>query len=152
MNTLIICRGLPGAGKTTYATGWVANAPERRSRVNRDTIRKTYFNLFWGDSVDEAAVTDIAMHITERLMLAGRDLIVDDTNLAVDRLAPLLDLAARHGYDADIRDFDVPVDELMRRDQVRDKPVGAGVIQRMWEQYFIDGRLPQIEADLQTAP
>ena len=39
MTNLIITRGLPGCGKTTYARAWVAEDREHRARVNRDDIR-----------------------------------------------------------------------------------------------------------------
>ena len=37
-STLIVTRGLPGAGKTTRALRWVAEDPEHRARVGTDQI------------------------------------------------------------------------------------------------------------------
>jgi len=42
MATLIVTRGLPGSGKTTAATAWVAEEPLRRARVERDEIRSMF--------------------------------------------------------------------------------------------------------------
>lgn len=39
MNRLIICRGLPASGKTTWAKEWVMKDPGNRVRINLDDIR-----------------------------------------------------------------------------------------------------------------
>lgn len=143
---LIICRGLPGSGKTTFAQSWVDRAPSIRSRVNRDTVRITYFNAYWGGGIDETTVTAVVLFTTEQLMHLGRDVICDDTNLVADRLTPLLELAEKYGYLVEYRDFDVPLDELLARDLVRDKPVGQDVIRSLHERHFAGGIFPALVA------
>ena len=39
MSKLIICRGLPASGKSTWAKQWVLEDPEHRVRINQDDIR-----------------------------------------------------------------------------------------------------------------
>ena len=36
---LILTRGIPGSGKSTWAKAWVAENPERRVRLNWDDMR-----------------------------------------------------------------------------------------------------------------
>ena len=40
MSQLIITRGLPASGKTTYARAWVQEDPANRIRLNRDELRR----------------------------------------------------------------------------------------------------------------
>lgn len=39
MNKIIICRGIPASGKSTWAKQWVLEDPEHRIRINQDDIR-----------------------------------------------------------------------------------------------------------------
>ena len=55
MTALVITRGLPGSGKTTYARAWVAEDREHRARVNRDDIRQML-----GDSGERRLTCDNA--------------------------------------------------------------------------------------------
>lgn len=41
MSKIIVTRGLPASGKSTWAKAWVAADPANRVRVNRDAIRWT---------------------------------------------------------------------------------------------------------------
>jgi len=82
MTTLHIIRGLPGSGKTTFATSWVREDPDNRTRVNRDDLRQMMF----GKRADllpaqEALVTAAEQAIVRSSLEAGRDTIVDDMNL-----------------------------------------------------------------------
>lgn len=149
MNKLILTRGLQGSGKTTFAEQWVAEDPTHRSRVNRDIIRKTYFNSYWGEGVDEETVSQIERSVALALMIEGvnkgqRDIIVDNTNVKESAVQPYLQLAEDFGYEVEFIDFNVPLEELLKRDLTRDKPVGAEVIKFYWDTYIVDGKLPEI--------
>lgn len=39
MPKIILCRGIQGSGKTTWAKQWVLEDPEHRVRFNNDDIR-----------------------------------------------------------------------------------------------------------------
>ena len=39
MSKIILCRGIQGSGKTTWAKQWVLEDPEHRVRFNNDDIR-----------------------------------------------------------------------------------------------------------------
>lgn len=55
MSGVIVLRGLPGSGKSTWAKEWVAGDPDNRVRINRDDIRYASFGKYWG--VDEDYVS-----------------------------------------------------------------------------------------------
>src|SRR5690606_37039705 len=97
MPQLVLTVGLPGSGKSTWARKWVAEDPAGRARVNRDDLRAMLRGeLVWRDPDLEAQVT-VAQHAAVAALLgAGVSVVVDDTNLAPERL----DLLARIGQDA----------------------------------------------------
>ena len=39
MAKIVLCRGIQGSGKTTWAKQWVLEDPEHRVRFNNDDIR-----------------------------------------------------------------------------------------------------------------
>lgn len=45
MSKVIICQGIQGSGKSTWALDYVTKEPTKRVRVNRDSIRKMFNNL-----------------------------------------------------------------------------------------------------------
>ena len=132
MGVLVITRGIPGAGKTTWAKAWVAEAPNR-ARVSRDDIRFMLFGRY--ADVDERAVTKVANSMMRSLMFGGWDVVLDATNLNERHLENVRRLARHTGYTVEVRDFDVDVDEAIARDAARDRVVGADVIRRMAERY-----------------
>lgn len=144
---LVLLRGLQGSGKSTYAEAWVDESPATRTRINRDSIRITYFNSYWGDGVDEAAVADIENLIGSRIMATGeRDVLVDGTNLRDEQVIPWLCLAREHGYTVRFVDMEISLDEAIRRDYLRERQVGEAVIRSYFEKYFINGKFPPVPA------
>lgn len=140
---LILCRGLQASGKSTFSTAWVNESPETRTRINRDTIRYSYYNAGWGESVDEVGVTVIEHTIARTILSEGkRDLIVDNTNLKDEVVVPYLLLAREYGYEIVYQDFEVPLEELFRREANRESSLDASVIQSYFDRYFVDGHLP----------
>lgn len=139
----IICRGLQASGKSSFSLEWVAEAPATRTRVNRDDIRSTYFNFLWGENVDENGVTKIEHTIIETILAQGkRDIVSDNTNLKASSVKQLLALAVKYNYRVEFKDFVVPLDELIRRDSLREKKVGAEVIRNYYERFVQKDKLP----------
>lgn len=144
MRELVILRGLQGSGKSTFAYHWVSEHPDTRTCINRDNIRITYFNSYWGDTVNETTVTEIEHTIGDSIMRTHeRDIIIDGTNLKDEQIIPWITLAQKHGYLTRFVDMHITVDEAIRRDLLRDKKVGETVIRSYYEKYFINGKFPQ---------
>jgi predicted kinase len=132
MTTLTITRGLPGSGKTTLARGWVADDPETRTRVNRDDLRMTVYGVHTGLSYAQEQTITTAQHAAVRALLVnGRDVIVDDTNLRLRNARAWADLAVEVGADLHVWDIETAPDECVRRDAARDRVVGPAVIHGM---------------------
>lgn len=79
MNRLIICRGLPASGKTTWAKEWVMRDPEHRVRINQDDIR-LMLGKYWV-SARESIVGTIQQEAVLAAMNFGVDIVIDNTNL-----------------------------------------------------------------------
>lgn len=137
MSKLIITRGLPGSGKTTWAKDFIAWEPKFRKRVNRDDLRAMLHGGF--DRELENQVTKVQHGLVADQLRAGNTVVVDDTNLRLRVARDFHKLAVSAGATFEVNDsfLSVPVEECIRRDALRDPVtrVGAAVINRMHTQY-----------------
>ena len=138
MPELVITRGLPASGKTTWARGW-ANQPER-VRLSRDDLRETLFAIQGvGTSQQEAAISDLLHTQTRGYLNNGISVVIDATNLRLRHAREYATIAHETGADFRVEEFDTPVDRCVERDQRRhDKGgrlVGEQVIRDMAERF-----------------
>ncbi len=141
MTRLLITRGLPASGKTTFARKLQPGVV----RVNRDDIRRMLHGCRLFTQWAEGQVTHVQRASVEALLRAHADVIVDDTNLRAKTVREWAELAARFGATFEVHDFtDVPLDECLRRDAERDPDdqVGAEGINRMHQRYLAGRNLP----------
>lgn len=141
MSTLHITRGLPAAGKTTWAREWVGEDPRNRSRVNRDDLRLMLYGTAHGLTHDqEAHVTSASHSLVLAHLRRGLDVVADDTNLRAKYLANWRQIAERAGAALELHHFDIDVDEAIRRDSARSASVGADVINGM-ARFLVKGKI-----------
>lgn len=142
MTVLVITRGLPASGKTTWAQAWVAEGSGRRVRVNRDDLRHMLFGAYWGLTYAQEETVTTAQHAAVRAaLLSGESVVVDDTNLRAKHARALLDIAVDADADWFVQDFtSVPLDVCIARDASRAaggvRNVGVEVIRRMHAKYL----------------
>lgn len=141
MATLIVTRGLPGCGKSTWAKAWCAEAPESRVRVNRDDLRAMLHCGPWDHDQERRtqAVRDASI---TALLQRGVDVVVDDTNLPSRVVRDLRRLAVLARAEFQVQDMtNVPLETALMRNKVRiDKaPVPGDIVQTMHQKY-IKGR------------
>lgn len=122
MPKLIICRGYPGCGKTTWANGRVLQDPSI-TRISRDDIR---FNMLGidpakgvGTNEQEIQVSRIHLLLVNEMLASGRNVIVDDTNLQLKVARKWADAAQMVGAEFKVVDFEVDVDECIYRNNKR---------------------------------
>lgn len=144
MTTLYITRGLPASGKTTWAKTFVVGSPDTRARVNRDDLRAMLYGTPDYSWAQESAVTEASRHAVSALLAAGRDVVADDMNLRPKYVREWARFAAARGVEFEVVEFPVDVDESVRRDAERPKPVGGEVIRRMAQRYLRNGALQPI--------
>lgn len=133
---LIVLKGLPASGKTTWAREHLGAHPGSFIRVNKDDIRA----MLYGETrmVGDERLTVSAEDALIRLALRnGKSVIVDDTNLNPVHMKRFEKIVSEFP-DAilEVRCFDTDIDECIARDQKRDKAVGEMVIQGMRERFL----------------
>ena len=146
----IICRGIQGSGKSTYAKKWVEESPETRVRYNNDDLRRM-MGPYWIPS-REKLVKDIKMYFLERAMDRGYDIICDNMNLNSKEVLLLNNIVDVHNarirddtikkssplykYVVEYVDFKTPLDVCIERDNSRSiDRVGESVIRSTYEKY-----------------
>lgn len=141
MTRLIITRGLPASGKTTFARKLQPSVV----RVNRDDLRRMLHGQRLFTQWAEGQVTAAQRAQVEALLRAKADVCVDDTNLRARTVQDWAELAARFGATFEVHDFtDVPLEECLRRDAERPEEdrVGEEAIRRLHERYLAGKKLP----------
>lgn len=154
MSELVITRGLPGSGKTTWAEAWVLESPSTRRRVNRDSLRRMiHVNAQASKQDTENAITKTASDLVRAFLRMGLDVVVDDTNLRQRTARNWATLASIAGAELVVKDFtDVPLETCAARNEARtgDARIPAHVIETMHAKYIANGPLPYPTADVAT--
>lgn len=128
--TLIMCKGLPGSGKTTWAKA------QKAKRINKDDLRNMLDNGEWSKK-NESQILIIRDVMIENLFHTGVDIIIDDTNLAPKHEERLRNLATKYYTPFVIQDFtDVSLENCIKRDLNRENSVGEKVIRDMYNKYL----------------
>lgn len=138
---LIICRGIPGSGKSTWAYSWVKESPTTRIRLNNDDIRRM-FGPYWVPE-REKLIHDTKYHTALSAMTLGYDIVVDNMNLNPKEIKFWKDVVEGFNviqdgfkYTIKFKDFfDVSLEECLDRDKRRENPVGEKAIRDIWKRY-----------------
>lgn len=138
MSKIILCRGIQGSGKTTWAKQWVLEDPEHRVRFNNDDIRNM-LGKYWVPS-REHLVSDIKKDFMVSAMEFGYDIVIDNMNLnskEVEYYENLVDstLGYMNCYSLEYKDFFIPLEVCIERDSKRENPIGEEVIRKTYERY-----------------
>lgn len=140
---VILARGLPGSGKSTWAKEWADADPANRFRVNRDDIRWALYKQYYlspdehGTTTEkENRVTHVQNSLTEKALREGKSVVIDNTNLDPRVFREFGKIAARHNAQLTNKDFPVDIEECIRRNNARDRVVPEHVIRRMQKAYM----------------
>lgn len=141
MKKVIICKGLPASGKSTFAKQLVKEKKGMYKRINKDDLRAMLDVEEHSKSNEKFVVKTRDFLIIEALK-HGKHVIVDDTNLAPKHEVNIRQLVKEYCSETgqtvlvEIKEFDTPVEECIRRDLKRTKSVGERVIRQLHRQYY----------------
>ncbi len=135
MLKLIMLKGLPASGKTTWAKEQVRKSNGKVKRVNKDDLRMMIDDGQWSKT-NEHIILLMRNQIIMEALKEHCDIIVDDTNLDPKHESLLRKFAADLSAEFNIMDFDTPLEECIARDAKREKPVGEKVIRDMYNRYL----------------
>lgn len=138
MSELILTRGIPASGKTSWSLAWVAEAPDGRVRVNRDDLRRMLHGVSHGLTyAQEKQITATQVAIVKGALAKGQSVVVDDTNLRSKFVREWMKI-----HPVTFQDFEVALHEARLRDMFRTHPVGTDVIDMFWTRFTKNGKLP----------
>jgi predicted kinase len=133
MKKLLMLKGLPASGKSTYAKQLVAGG--NWVRVNKDDLRAMMDNGNWSKEREKRVIRTRDSIICDALQ-NGLNVVSDDTNFILAHEKTLRHLADINKAEFEIKLIDTPLDVCIARDVKRDNPVGAGVIRKMWNDFL----------------
>jgi predicted kinase len=129
---LILTKGLPASGKTTWAKEYLQKYPET-ANLCKDDLRLQ----FAATGKREKRVVKVRDLLTEYYFGQGYSVIWSDTNLNPTHLRRATELAEQHHAQLVIQDFtNVSLAECIRRDLLRSNSVGQQVIEQMYYEYL----------------
>lgn len=153
-NTLVLTRGIPGSGKSTWAKRWVADNPEWRTRINRDDLRMMTQGQPVLDRMREETLSTMQAAMVEAALRAKISVVVDDTNLTARFVKEWMRLAAKLGVPVEFKDFNTNLDLCIQRDirrgQQGGRCVSEEVIRNFHNRFVRNGTLvppPSLEGD-----
>ena len=132
MPKIILCRGIQGSGKTTFAKQWVLEDPEHRIRFSYDDLRNM-MGKYWVPSREK-----ILQEIKRDFILSTLgeyDIIIDNMNLNPEELKFYQTAIAYTRYVIEFKDFFIPLEVCIDRDSKRENPIGEEVIRKTYEKY-----------------
>lgn len=136
MQKVILTKGLPASGKSTWAKELLAEHPNQYKRVNKDDLRATLDNGFFDGKKTENFILKVRDQIILAALAEGKHVIVDDTNLDPKHETHVRELVKDKAL-VEIKDFtSVPLEECIARDQKRQNYVGEKVIRGMHKKYL----------------
>ncbi len=129
---LILTKGLPASGKTTWAKEYIQKYPET-ANICKDDLRLQ----LGATNKREKRVVKVRDFLTEYYFGQGYSVIWSDTNLNPVHLKRATELAQAYQAKLVIQDFtDVPLAECIRRDLLRSNSVGQQAIEQMYYDYL----------------
>ena len=145
MGKLLVLRGLPASGKSTYARDLMASLPKGFAvRVNNDELSLMLYGASYLKTPESAKMLfNVRESIIREAFKRDTELvIVDNTNLSANAVAVLKQLAieCRAVFEVDESFLEVPLDVCLRRNALRSNPVPDSVITEMAKSFIITAK------------
>lgn len=135
MKEVILLKGLPASGKTTYAKTLLETCPGRYKRVSKDDLRRMLDGGKWSKRNEQFVLT-VRDHLILAALLEGYHVIVDDTNLHPKHEQTIRELV-KGVATVHIQDFThIPLETCLEHDRQRANYVGEQVIRKMYREFL----------------
>jgi predicted kinase len=146
---IILTRGLPASGKTSWSKELVKNSNGKAKRVNKDDLREMIDSGVWSKTNEQQILAARDALVDVWLANDIETIIVDDTNFEEKHFERMKEIADQQRYKheckylttditVEYKDFlDVSLDVCLERDSLRAKPVGEKVIKDMHQRYIL---------------
>ena len=145
MNRLIILKGCPASGKSTWARDFIKGKKDWVI-VNRDSIREGRGDYWIPEQ--EGYISDLEEFHIRKALERGLNVIIDATNLNPNTQEKWNNLAKGFSITPEYREFIISYKEALERDSKRERPVGKKVIRDFFNKYYpdmicdmVDGRI-----------
>lgn len=137
MAKIILCRGIQGSGKTTWAKRYCEEHPNT-IRLNRDDIRKMFSQKWSPQLEDMVKATEYSAMISA--LCSHMDVVIDDVSNLNAYTRKIIDvylfpLNLPEGIEIVTQDFFIPLQDCIERDSKRPNPIGEEVIRKTYEKY-----------------
>lgn len=142
MKEILILRGLPASGKSTFARKLIQDKKGSWKRLNKDELREML------DCSEYSLENEKFVDTVRNLMLMealkeGKNVVIDDTNLSEKPIERIREVAQKYVKETGkkvtitFKEFDTSLEECIIRDERREKKVGREVIMKFYHQYML---------------
>lgn len=138
---MIITVGVPCSGKSTYAKE-LCDEDDSFVEINRDWIRHNVvcpgsdWSTYKFTKKREQDVTQVQEEMIMDAFGKGKSVIISDTNLNEKTRNKLIKVADDLGYEVEIKEFPISLEEAWKRDANRVNGVGHSVIYQMYQKWL----------------
>lgn len=144
MKKIILTRGIPASGKSTWAKQEVLKDPEHSVRINRDDLR-SMSGQYWVPAREGYILSCKRMLLHNAVCFSFDTIIIDDMNLnpkdiddaiTIVEEANMLIKDTDNKYKVEFKDFtNIPLDICIKRDSKRENSLGEKVIRGIFNKY-----------------
>lgn len=138
---ILMLKGLPASGKSTYARELVEQG---YVRVNKDELRAMMHNSKFSKN-NERDVLFMRDTIVKDSVIAGKNVVVDDTNFEAKHQIKLKEIADDLNATLEVLFIDTPLEECISRNERRANKVPISVITSMYNRHITALRTPKKE-------
>jgi predicted kinase len=136
MQHIIFCQGLPASGKSTWSKQYCKDNLDY-VRISRDDLRNMR-GVHWLP-IQESMITVFEKACFTSALQFKKNVIVDATNFNVSHVNEFKKIAlevTNNECEFEVKFFDTPLDECIKRDAARKDAVGEKVIRGFYDKYL----------------
>lgn len=136
MLKIIMCVGIPGSGKSTWAKSEISKDPDNWVRINNDDLRAMMNNSIYSSSY-EKLVTDTRNYLIREALKRDKNIIIDNLNLNKKHFDDVVKIAKSINKSIEISEktFYIELEQAILRDSQREgrAKVGESIVKKWWK-------------------